>query len=72
MAKYINNETTNNVIFYRNNFRIFTWFTMVLLSIAFAILVYIFYSKITQPDPSYFATTSDGYLIEIKPKPQQK
>lgn len=60
--------TMMNMIFYRNNFRLSLWFTLLLLIIAFAVLAGIFYSRINKPIPAYFATTADGYLIEVRPK----
>jgi len=60
--------TMMNMIFYRNNFRLSLWCTLILLIIAFTVLACIFYSRITKPMPAYFATTADGYLIEVQPK----
>ena len=58
---------TPDFTFYRNNYRLFIWSAIVLLIISFVILGTIFYNKFTQPTPSYFATTSDGRLIEVTP-----
>jgi len=70
MREDLNNEQISNVpfCFYKKNYRLFAWAIIALLGLAFAALVIIYYSKITQPSISYFATTSDGYLIEVTPK----
>ena len=68
MAKSFNPEKIDNVIFYRNNYRALIWLNIFLVSIAITIVAWIFYNKLTAPASAYFATTSDGYLIEFKPK----
>jgi intracellular multiplication protein IcmL len=53
--------------FYRNNYRRLLYFVLFLIIVAFILLGVIVYQHMTRPVPKYFATTSDGRLIEIQP-----
>ena len=59
------NKHNDNVIFHRNNYRALAWVNIFLLSMAIVLLGCTYYVKLTAPMPKYFASTSDGYLIEI-------
>lgn len=66
----LDNKNYLNFNFYKNNYRFFSKITIILLIMLFSLLAITFYSKITKPTPMYFATTSDGRLIKITPKPK--
>lgn len=53
--------------FYRNNFRRLLTVMFILLGVGYILLGLIIYQYYTRPEPHYFATTSDGRLIEIQP-----
>lgn len=56
-----------HALFYRDSYRrLFTW-AFVLLIIIFALIAITFYQYKTRPVVKYFATTSNGQLIEIHP-----
>jgi len=52
--------------FYRNNYRRLLHFVLFLNLVAFILLGVIVYQHMTRPIPKYFATTSDGRLVEIQ------
>ena len=66
MPKDFVEKRANDFIFYRNGYRKMIWLTIFLLIFCIATLIFAFYKKITEPVPSFFATTSDGRLIKIK------
>lgn len=53
--------------FYRDGYRRLFVLVFLLLIVGFGLLGIIIYQHINRPIPKYFATTSDGRLIEIKP-----
>jgi hypothetical protein len=63
-----NDKYTTSYSFYKNSYRLLSFITVFLLIVAGITLTIVFYSKVTRPTPAYFATTSDGRLIEIAPK----
>lgn len=54
-------------LFYRDGFRRLLTFSFVMVILIFGLLGLIFYQNHTRPTVKYFATTSDGRLIEIVP-----
>lgn len=53
--------------FFQINFRRLLNLSYVLLGIIFLLLMLAYYQHIAKPKPHYFATTSDGRLVEITP-----
>ena len=54
--------------FYRNNLRTLDIFGILLLFIVIGLVTYAIYQIQTVPKPAYFATTSDGRLIQLYPE----
>lgn len=54
--------------FYRNSFRTLNRIGILLLFIVVGLLSYTIYQITSVPTPNYFATTSDGRLIELTTK----
>lgn len=68
MSKQIRDKMiAENSVFYRNGFRLLLIFVFVAIAIAYLLLGFIIYQQINRPETKYFATTSSGQLIEIKP-----
>ena len=57
-----------HLLFYRDAYRRLFNFSFVLLFLIFVLIAVIFYQYKTRPTVNYFATTSNGQLIEIHPQ----
>lgn len=57
-----------HLLFYRDSYRRLFTVAFLLSFLVFALLGLIFYQYKTRPTVKYFATTSNGQLIEIHPQ----
>lgn len=57
-----------HILFYRDAYRRLFTTSFVLLFLIFLLIAVIFYQYKTRPTVKYFATTSNGQLIEIHPQ----
>ncbi len=68
MLKSFLADNVNDVIFMRNSFRNFIYVAFFLLLINFSIVGMLFYQLFTIKPSTYFATTTDGRIINIYPE----
>lgn len=67
MAKDYLYVITNNILFYRNKLRLLNRLGIILLFIVIGFVAYSIYRISSIQEPAYFATTSDGRLINLTP-----
>ncbi len=65
MLKYFLENNLHDMVFIRNSFRRFIFIAYFLLAINFAITGMLFYNLFTIDPSSYFATTTDGRIINV-------
>ena len=58
---------THSFLFHKTNMRVFLYLTLFFIVLNLGLIGYMSYSALTIPQMPYFATTSDGRLIEIYP-----
>lgn len=58
----------DNPIFIRNSFRRYVYIALFLLMVNCGLVAYLFFTILTARTPQYFATTSDGRIINIYPE----
>lgn len=68
MPKEYINKIATSLGFYRNSLRALNRIGILLLFIVIGLICYATYQIMTVPEPSYFATTSDGRLIQLYPR----
>ena len=68
MLKSFLNAHINDVVFIRNSFRRFIYLAYFVLFINFIITGMLFYNLFTIEPSTYFATTTDGRIINVYPK----
>lgn len=61
-------KIANSLHFFRNSLRGLDIIGIILLFIVIGLLCYASYQIMSVPEPSYFATTSDGRIIQIFPR----
>ncbi len=60
-------EHSQDMIFARNSFRRYLYIALFLLIVDCCMLGFLYYNILTEPTPSYFATTTDGRILNIYP-----
>lgn len=68
MLKHFLADNQTNPIFIRNSLRRYTYLALLLLLINCALVAYLYFLIFTAQTPEYFATTSDGRIINIYPE----
>ncbi len=57
-----------SLLFFRSSLRALDIIGIILLFTVIGLLCYAIYQIMTIPEPSYFATTSDGRIIQLYPE----
>jgi hypothetical protein len=61
-------ENMQDVLFTRNSFRRYLYIAIILILLNCCFIAYLYINLMTEPAPEYFATTSDGRIINISPR----
>lgn len=67
MLKHFLQTHKYDPIFMRNSFRRYIYIAYILLLLNYAISAYLYYNLFTIKPSTYFATTTDGRIIDIFP-----
>ncbi len=65
MFKTFIQEKSDDPFFYRDGIRRFLVLAVILLVVNYGLIGVLFYRLISIPDTKFFATTSDGRLLEL-------
>ena len=68
MLKDFIESNQDNPLFLRNSFRRYVYLALFLLIINCSLVTYLFFTLVTARTAEYFATSSDGRIINIYPE----
>ena len=68
MLKYFLETNKYDPIFMRNSFRRYIYIAFLVLLTNYAIIAYLYYNFFTIAPTTYFATTTDGRIIDLHPE----
>lgn len=68
MLKYFIESHSNDLFFIRNSFRRYVYMALFLLVLNGCLITFLYFNLLTVAKTQYFATTSDGRIINIYPE----